>query len=52
MNVPDKCKDCMFLKYNIKTDNKSIPVCMLSHPFSLAGGCPNKKTDSYHSNCY
>lgn len=47
MNVPERCKDCAFLRYTI-TDTESIPVCMLSHPFSLANGCPNKTKDLYH----
>jgi len=48
MNVPEKCKDCIYLRYNITENNNSIPVCMLSHPFSLANGCPNKSKDMHH----
>ena len=48
MNVPERCKDCAFLRYVVTANNKSVPKCMLSHPFNLASGCPNKRKEMYH----
>lgn len=47
MNIPEKCKDCAYLKY-IYNDKEQNIKCMLGHPFSLAAGCPNKTEDIYH----
>lgn len=42
MKIPDKCKDCIYLKLY-----KDYVNCMLTHPLNLANGCPNKKKDQY-----
>jgi len=45
MNIPEKCKDCIF--FNIKDNNEYR--CMLSHNLDLAAGCPNKKKNNEYS---
>lgn len=47
MTVPEKCKDCIYLRY-IYTDKEQSIKCMLGHSFTLAAGCPNKMRDLYH----
>ena len=42
MNIPERCKDCIFFK-----DNEYR--CMLSHNLDLAAGCPNKKKNNEYS---
>lgn len=43
MNIPEKCKDCVFFQIN----NDNIIKCMLGHSLNLANGCPNKKINNY-----
>lgn len=47
MDIPERCKDCTFLKFLYKDSNEQFPACMLGHTFTLAAGCPNKRKDSY-----
>ncbi len=49
MNIPNNCKDCIYLKiYTFNKTNIKEPKCMLTHPLSLANGCPNKRKDSFY----
>lgn len=47
MNIPEKCKDCTFLRFLYKDEHEQFPACMLGHSLSLAPGCPNKKQSNY-----
>ena len=47
MNIPENCKDCVFLKLLYKDKHEQFPVCMLEHSLLLASGCINKKQSNY-----
>ena len=49
MTVPERCKDCAYLKY-IYTDKEQSIKCMLGHNLALSAGCPNKLKDLYYKN--
>ena len=42
MNIPERCKDCIFLKDIELTRNDNFG-CMLGHSLSTALGCPNQE---------